>query len=88
MHSVCFFAWVSSNIDRLWADWSSELDHHDWGNSDFPFVGTDIARDQLKVCKSIKLDGIHPRVLMAVTAEPLSSTKGLGILGRAQLTAS
>ncbi|KFQ75093.1 hypothetical protein N337_12591, partial [Phoenicopterus ruber ruber] len=38
----------------------------DYGNNDFPFVDTEIVRDQLyqlNVHKSMGLDGIHPRVL-------------------------
>ncbi|KFQ89025.1 hypothetical protein N337_00969, partial [Phoenicopterus ruber ruber] len=57
---------------------SSELEDHDWGSSDFPFVDTEIIRDrlyQLNVHKSMGPDAIHPRVvkeLMDAMAEPLS----------------
>ncbi|KFV93053.1 RNA-directed DNA polymerase from mobile element jockey, partial [Fulmarus glacialis] len=45
---------------------SSEPEDHECGNSDFPFVDTEIVRDQLyqlNVHQSMGPDGIHPRVL-------------------------
>ncbi|KAK4807079.1 hypothetical protein QYF61_018420 [Mycteria americana] len=57
---------VFNNTDRPWAAWSPELEDHECGNSDFPFVDTEIVRDQLyqlNVHKSMGPDGIHPRVL-------------------------
>jgi len=90
-----FFASVFNNTDRPWTTWSSELEHHECGNSGFPFVHTEIVQDQLyqpNVQKSMRPDGIHPRVLQDladVWQEPSrSSTKGLGSLGRSPLTVS
>ena len=73
-----FFASVFNTNDRPWAAWSSELEDHDCGNSDFPFVDTEIVRDQLyqlNVHKFMGPDAIHPRVLkelVDVTGGPLS----------------
>ncbi|KAK4806195.1 hypothetical protein QYF61_001118 [Mycteria americana] len=61
-----FFASVFNNTDRPWAAQSPELEDHECGNSAFPFVDTEIVRDQLyqlNVHKSMGPDGIHPRVL-------------------------
>ncbi|KAK4832275.1 hypothetical protein QYF61_021674 [Mycteria americana] len=61
-----FFVSVFNIKDRSWAAWSSKLEDHDWGSSDFPFVDTEIVRDQLywlNIHKSMRPDGIHPRVL-------------------------
>ncbi|KAK4827622.1 hypothetical protein QYF61_019832 [Mycteria americana] len=61
-----------------WIAQSSELEDHDCGNSDFPFVDTEIVGDQLyqlNVHKSTRPDGINPRVLKEVadvTAGPHS----------------
>ncbi|KAK4832645.1 hypothetical protein QYF61_024673 [Mycteria americana] len=58
---------------------SPESEDHACGNSDFPFVGTEIVRDQLyhlNVHKSMGPDGIHARVLkelVDVTAGRLST---------------
>ncbi|KAK4811148.1 hypothetical protein QYF61_019779 [Mycteria americana] len=57
---------IFNNTDRPWAARSSELEDHDCGNSDFPFLDAEIVRDQLyhlNVHKSMGPDGIHPRVL-------------------------
>ncbi|KAK4831434.1 hypothetical protein QYF61_017565 [Mycteria americana] len=37
-----FFASVFSNIDRPWAAWSPDSEDYECGNSDFPFVDTEI----------------------------------------------
>ncbi|GAB0189105.1 mitochondrial enolase superfamily member 1 [Grus japonensis] len=61
-----FFASVFNNTDRPWAARSSESEDHSCGSSEFPFVDTEIVRDQLyqlNVHKSMGSDGIHPRVL-------------------------
>ncbi|GAB0182073.1 mitochondrial enolase superfamily member 1 [Grus japonensis] len=61
-----FFASVFNNTDRPWAAWSLESEDHECRNSNFPFVDTEIVRDQLyqlNVHKSIGSDGIHHRVL-------------------------
>ncbi|PKU39628.1 rna-directed dna polymerase from mobile element hypothetical protein [Limosa lapponica baueri] len=45
---------------------SPESEDPECGNSDFPFVDTELVRDQLyqmDVLKSMNPDGIHPRVL-------------------------
>ncbi|KAK4810867.1 hypothetical protein QYF61_008839 [Mycteria americana] len=70
-----FFASGFNNTDRPWDARSSELEDHECGNSDFPFVDTEIVRDQLYVHKSMGPEGIHPRVLkelVDVMAGPLS----------------
>ncbi|GAB0176274.1 mitochondrial enolase superfamily member 1 [Grus japonensis] len=67
------FASVFNNTDRPWAAQSPESEDHD-----FPFVDTEIVRNQLyqlNVHKSMGPDGIHPRVLkkiVDVMAGPLS----------------
>ena len=65
-----FFASVFSNIGRPWTAWSPESEDHKCGNSDFPFVDTEILKDQLYQLnvhnKSMGSDGIHPRVLKEV----------------------
>ncbi|KAK4824856.1 hypothetical protein QYF61_020229 [Mycteria americana] len=64
-HSM-FFCSVFNNTDRLWVALSPELEDHECGNSGFPFVETEIVRDQLyqlNIHKSMGPDGIHPRVL-------------------------
>ncbi|KAK4811155.1 hypothetical protein QYF61_019786 [Mycteria americana] len=61
-----FFDLVFNKMDRPWAARSSELEDHNCGNSDFPFVDAEIVRDQLyhlNVQKPMGPDGIHPRVL-------------------------
>ena len=73
-----FFASVFNNNDRPWAAQSPELEDHECGNSDFPFVDTEIVRDQLyqpNVHKPMGPDGIPPRELKEpadVMAGPLS----------------
>ncbi|KAK4816177.1 LOW QUALITY PROTEIN: hypothetical protein QYF61_012467 [Mycteria americana] len=59
------FPSVFTNTDRPWAAHSSELEDHDCGNSDFPFVDPEIVRDQLYQLNvhSMGRGGIHPRVL-------------------------
>ncbi|PKU46059.1 rna-directed dna polymerase from mobile element hypothetical protein [Limosa lapponica baueri] len=51
---------------KYWASQSPELEDDECGNSDFPFVDTEIIRDQLyqlNVHKSMGPDKIYPRVL-------------------------
>jgi len=58
-----FFASVFNNTDRPWAVGSSESEHHECGNSDFPFMDTEIVRDQLcqlNVHKPMGLMGFIP----------------------------
>ncbi|KAK4830472.1 hypothetical protein QYF61_011196 [Mycteria americana] len=58
--------YVFKNTDRPWAAQSSESEDHECGNSDFPFVDTEIVRDQLyqlNVPRAMGAEGIHPRVL-------------------------
>jgi len=65
-YSVLFFASVFNNTDRPWANQFPELEDHRCGNSAFSFVDTETVRDQLyqlNVHKSIRLDGINPRLL-------------------------
>ncbi|KAK4810454.1 LOW QUALITY PROTEIN: hypothetical protein QYF61_004234 [Mycteria americana] len=71
-----FFASGFNNTDRPWDAQSPDSEDHECGNSDFPFVDTEIVRDQLyqlNVHKSMGPEGIHPRVLKElVDAGPLS----------------
>ncbi|KAK4818859.1 LOW QUALITY PROTEIN: hypothetical protein QYF61_020078 [Mycteria americana] len=63
------FASVFNNTDRPWAAWSPESEDHGCENSDFPFVDTEMVRDQLyqlNVHKPRGPDRIHPRVLKEV----------------------
>lgn len=56
---------------------SPELEDHEYGNNGFPFVDTEILRDQLSICNSMGHDGLHPRVLnepMDASTAPLSIT--------------
>ncbi|KAK4810339.1 hypothetical protein QYF61_019258 [Mycteria americana] len=62
---VCDSA-VLNKTHRPWAAQSPESEDHECGNSDFPFVDTEVVRDQLcqlNLHKSVGPDGIHPRVL-------------------------
>jgi len=74
---MLFVLQALSDTDRPWAARSPESEEHTCGNSDFAFVDTEIVRDQLyqlNVCKSVRLDGIHPRglkELAGVVAGPL-----------------
>jgi len=71
-------ALVCTNTDRPWAALSTELEDLSCGSSDFPFVDTEIVRDQLyqlSVHKSMGLDGIRlraPKELADVIAGRLS----------------
>lgn len=61
-----FNASVLKINDRFWAACSSALEDHDCRNSDIPFVGIEIIRDnlyQLNVYKSMGPDRIQHRVL-------------------------
>lgn len=58
---VVFLPWSHYNTDRPWAALSFGLEDRSWGNGDF--VHMEIVREQPNVCKSVKPDGIHPRVL-------------------------
>ncbi|KAK4818855.1 hypothetical protein QYF61_020074 [Mycteria americana] len=63
------FASVFNNTDRPWAAWSPESEDHGCENSDFPFVDTEMVRDQLyqlNVHNPRGPDRIHPRVLKEV----------------------
>lgn len=45
---VClFFVSKFNSNDRPWASWTSKLENHGWGSSDFPFVLTKIMRERL-----------------------------------------
>ena len=91
-----FFASVFNNIHRPWAAQSHRSEDHQCGNSNFPFVDTEVVRDQLyqlNVHKSTGPDGIPPGALMKLIADAIEgpsrpSTKGLGNLGRSLLTGS
>ena len=60
-HSMLFFASFFSKTDRPWAAQSPESENHECGNSDFPFVDTEIVRDQLYQLNVHK--SIHPSIL-------------------------
>lgn len=52
-----------------------ELEDNEYGNSGFPFVDTEILRDQLSICNSMGHDRLHPSVLQEpidASAAPLS----------------
>lgn len=90
-----FFTSVFNNTDRPWAALSPELTDHKYGNSNFPFVDTEIVGDllyPLNIHKSMGSDRIHPRVLkelVGVIAGPSRSSDNiLGGLGRSLLTES
>lgn len=69
---------VFNNTGRPWTARSSRLEDAECGNSDFPFMDTEIVGNQLyqlKVHKSVGPDGIRPRVLkelVDVVVGPLS----------------
>lgn len=42
-----FFSSVLNTNDRPWAIWSFDLEDHNCGNCDFPFVDMEILRGQL-----------------------------------------
>ncbi|KAK4831271.1 hypothetical protein QYF61_016741 [Mycteria americana] len=72
-----FFASVFNNNDGPWDPRSPVLEDCDWGDDELP-TDTEVIRDlllQLDVHKSMRPDGIHPRVLKEladVIAGPLS----------------
>ncbi|KAK4832387.1 hypothetical protein QYF61_022242 [Mycteria americana] len=73
-----FFASVFNNTDRPCAARSPESEDHNCGNSDVPFVVTELDElYQLNVHKSMEREGMYPRVLKELAdgmAEPLLIT--------------